>query len=132
MMAGANPDHPSAHRAGLAIKVPYWLGGDPKHGGSARKMVLRVNFNADGTVREVFARPFKTGADLEGLLDKFCIGVSRALKFGDTLENFWSCIDGNSPIEGQDIFTAVVRGAVMLEREMLEAMAPANASKAGP
>lgn len=124
-MSSANPDQAPNSRAGVAIHVPYWLGGDPKHGGSARDMLLRVNFNKDGTVREVFARPFKTGADLEGLLDKFCIAVSRALKFGDTIENFWACIDGTgtTAVEGQDIFTAVVRGALMLERESLAIVA---------
>lgn len=107
-----------AIRKGIAVTLPFWL-----HPNEERSFVARFNFNEDGSLREVFARPFKTGAHLEGHLDKFCMAVSRALKFGDTIENIWACLDDGAPVDGQDIFTALVRGAVQSEREMLAEMA---------
>ncbi len=104
-------------RRGMTVTLSYWINQNE------REFAARFNFNDDGTLREAFARPFKTGADLEGLLDKFCIGISRALKFGDTIENIWACMDDGAPAQGQDIFTALVRGAIQVEREMLAEIA---------
>lgn len=111
-------NHPTIRR-GVTVTLCYWINQNK------REFAARFNFNDDGSLREAFARPFKTGADLEGLLDKFCIAVSRALKFGDTIENICACMDDGAPIEGQDIFTALVRGALQIEREMLAEMAAA-------
>ncbi len=86
--------------------------------GSDFQFTGEFNFYADGRLGELFARPFKTGADLENLLDKFCIAVSRLLQHGETIDSFAHCIDDGTPAGARDIFHALIAGGVEAEKQM--------------
>ncbi len=74
------------------------------------------NFYDDGRLGELFARPFKTRADLEALLDKFCISVSKLLQRGEDIAAFWTSIDDGTVGDQRDIFSALVAGGVTAQQ----------------
>ena len=73
-------------RKGMRVELHYMAGLDEK------RFTAEFNFYEDGRLGEVFARPFKTGADLEGLLDKFCIAVSHLLQLGMEITSLWKSL----------------------------------------
>lgn len=84
------------------------------------------NFYEDGRLGEMFAHPFKTGADLESLLDKFCIAVSRCLQHGDRIIDFWHSVDDGTPPEARDIFSAIIVGGIEAEKQKMAEMEEAK------
>lgn len=93
-------------REGMRVQLQCLLGG------SSTKFTADFNFYEDGRLGEVFARPFKTGAGLEGLLDKFCIAVSHLLQLGMDIEELWQKLDDSAAPEERDIFSAMIAGGV--------------------
>jgi hypothetical protein len=96
-------------RHGLAVPLKCQLGKN------TMEFTAEFNFYPDGRLGEVFARPFKTGADLEGLLDKFCIAVSKLLQRGEDVEAFWAAIDDGTPDKDRDIFSALLAGGAQAQ-----------------
>ncbi len=96
-------------RHGVAVPLQCLLGMN------TCDFTAEFNFYPDGRLGEVFARPFKTGADLEGLLDKFCIAVSKLLQRGECIEALWAGIDDGTPAEKRDIFAALLAGGAQAQ-----------------
>lgn len=96
-------------RHGVAVPLKCQLGKN------TMEFTAEFNFYPDGRLGEVFARPFKTGADLEGLLDKFCIAVSKMLQRGEDIEAFWAGIDDGTPAKERDIFSALLAGGAQAQ-----------------
>ncbi len=96
-------------RQGMAVPLECLLGMNTCH------FTAEFNFYPDGRLGEVFARPFKTGADLEALLDKFCIAISKLLQRGEDIGAFWAGIDDGTPPEKRDIFSALLAGGAQAQ-----------------
>jgi hypothetical protein len=96
-------------RHGVAVPLKCQLGKN------TMPFTAEFNFYPDGRLGEVFARPFKTGADLEGLLDKFCIALSKLLQRGEDIESFWAGIDDGTAPNDRDIFAALVAGGAQAQ-----------------
>lgn len=77
------------------------------------------NFYPDGRLGELFADPFKSGADLKGYLDLFCIAVSKLLQRGERIEEFWQTIDDGRPADRRNIFQAIIAGGVAEETQRI-------------
>jgi len=75
------------------------------------------NWFEDGRICEVFCRPFTTGADLETMLDKFCIVTSIALRHGARLADIAKTTGDTKPVALADLFGAVLRGGLEIEAE---------------
>lgn len=92
-------------------------------GGNEFKFDAHFNFYEDGRLGEMFARPFKTGAHMEALLDKFCIAVSRLLQHGMRIDEFWASVDDGMTGNRRDIFSAVICGGVEAEQQKMRELA---------
>ena len=106
-----------AHRSGICMRLECRLAQN------TFAFNAHFNFYEDGRLGEMFAHPFKTGADLEGLLDKFCIAVSRLLQHGDRISDFWHSVDDGTPPEARDIFSAIIVGGIEAEKAKLAELA---------
>lgn len=103
------------------MDIDFFFGGAPCQGS------VQVNRGEDGRVSEVFCRPFKSGAEMEGLLDRFCIMLSVALRHGARLEDIAKTMgDDREPPEclqhggervSENVFSAVIWAALALEQE---------------
>jgi hypothetical protein len=96
-------------RPGVAVQLECMLGKN------TLQFTAEFNFYPDKRMGEVFARPFKTGADLEGLLDKFSIVVSKLLQRGEDICELWASLDDGTPAEQRDIFSALVAGGAQAQ-----------------
>lgn len=77
------------------------------------------NWFPDGRICEVFCRPFRTGAELETMLDKFCIVLSIALRHGARLTDIAKTTGDVAPVALADLFGAVIRGGIEIEEERM-------------
>ncbi len=99
-----------AWRKGVCVPLECQLSGNHF------RFDAHFNFYPDGRLGEMFAHPFKTGADLGGLLDKFCIAVSKLLQRGERISEFWQTIDDGRPADHRDILMEIVAGGVAEEK----------------
>ncbi len=111
-----------SQRAGVCVPLKCCLAG------SDFAFDAHFNFYADGRLAEMFAHPFKTGADLGGALDKFCISASMLLQHGVRIADLWRTLDDGKPADKRDIFAAVIAGGVDAEAEKISAIAGAHPS----
>lgn len=89
-----------------------------KLGGNDLQFDAQFNFHDQtGDLRELFARPFRTGADLEDLLDKFCIGISMGLQHGISIHEFARVMGAGAAKEDRDIFSALIAAGVEAEAQ---------------
>lgn len=84
-------------------------------GGNLVKFEAQYNFFEDGRLAECFCRPFKTGAELEKLLDLFCIAISIALRHGAYITAIAKTMASDAPSETTNIFYAIVREGALLD-----------------
>jgi hypothetical protein len=99
-------EHMPWRREGMRVELQYMMGGDEK------QFTADFNFYEDGRLGEIFARPFKTGVDLEALLDRFCITVSYLLQLGMEIGVLWQKLADLTPPARRDIFSALIAGGV--------------------
>lgn len=57
------------------------------HSGGPRAYEVSYGFRTDGTVREVFCWPQKSGADIDALVSDACIITSRLLQRGEKIRD---------------------------------------------
>jgi hypothetical protein len=105
-----------ALRAGICVPLKCLLNGSDFH------FDAHFNFYPDGRLGELFAHPFKTGADLGTALDKFCIATSMLMQHGVRIADFWHTIDDGRTAERRDIFSAVIAGGVEEEAREIARM----------
>lgn len=106
-----------SRRQGIRIPIAF------EFGGNATRADVQFNIFEDGRICEFFCRPFKSGADIESLLDKFCIVSSIALRHGARIGEIAriAASGGNAP--ARDLFGAILQAGVKLEQEKMAEIA---------
>lgn len=102
----------------LSIGIDVWYG----EAGKEQSYAVHFGFDPDGFVKEAFCKPFKSGTDMQGLVNDACILISLSLQHGMSITQIAGAL-GELRSEGAvtgppaSVLGAIARAGVKLETE---------------